>query len=398
LTLLENRRIEPSHVERIATRLKQKTNKKVLFLIRGDSTYDELFLNSFSKSFDVTCATFNPEPSIKFGTAKLIIMSDPFRFLYSHPKARYLTFAFGHREIRRIVEKEKPDIMVCSYSVTYGYVGAKANFHPLVLITFGSDVLLQTRSKFFGKRLDFVFSRADLLVADGLVAQKALVNEGVNQGKIVNFPRFDPKYVTEIKRAPDSPTLRSRLDIEDKKKIVLHTRWFEPVYNVETVVKAFAHAKEEIADLVLVLVGEGSLEEKIRSLVQNLKISNAVYFVGKLPREQLIPIYDEADVYVSACLSDSMNASLLEAICRSTPAIVSDSETNREWIESGSSGLLFDPNSPEELADKIMKVIREPQKYREMAFVAKSRVLQRINWQKGEAMLVQRMNELVSRF
>jgi len=374
----------------------RRKKKKILFLSRGDSLYDEMFLRSFLTEFEVACATFNPKPTVNLSNStKLILMSNALMFLYNYTRARYLIYSLGHRQIKNVIEREKPDLMVCSYSTTYGFMGARSGFHPFVLITFGSDLLLAPKSPLLAGRTRLALSKADLVLVDGATAERAAVKLGADEKRILKFTRFDPDLVLKVGKAEGSSSLRSKLGIEDKdKKVVLHTRWFESLYNVETVVRGFALASKKVPDLVLVLVGSGSLEARIRRLVKGLGIGDRVYFTGRVPRQELISMCDEADVYVSASLSDSMHGSLMEAICRGTPAIVSDSETNREWIQDGVSGLLFNPSSPRELADKIITVLQDPGKFKEMALSAKSDLMRRSHWHEGEQSMIQKLLEL----
>lgn len=378
--------------EKEAGRERLRKKQKILFFSRGDSLYDEMFLSSFLAEFEVICATFNPKPTMNFSSSKLILMSNALTVLYNYPNARYLIYSLGHKQMKKVIEREKPDLIVCSYSPTYGFMGARTGFHPFVLITFGSDLLLAPKSPLLAGRSRLALSKADLVLVDGATAEKAAAKLGADEKRILKFTRFDLNLVL---KAEGSSSIRSNLGIENK-KVVLHTRWFESLYNVETVVKGFALASKKVPDLVLVLVGSGSLEDRIRRLVERLGISGQVYFTGRVPREELIPMYDEADVYVSASLSDSMHGSLMEAICRSTPAIVSDSETNREWIRDGVSGVMFNPNSPEELSEKIISVIEEPEKFKEMALRARSDLVRKSHWQEGEQLMIQSLLSLSS--
>lgn len=371
----------------------KRARKRILFVNRADSLYDEMFLKSFSSAFDVTCATFNPKPSIGLFNSNFVHMSNPLMFMYKYPNARYLIYSLGHKQIRSVLKATQSDMLVCSYSPTYGFMGAKSDFHPYVLITFGSDLLLAPKNRLLVGRSKLAISRADLILADGPEAKRAVIKLGGDGRKVLDFARFDPRSVCQVKRSNDVPSLRTTLGLKDQ-RIILHTRWFESLYNVDTVLKGYALARSRFLNVALVLVGSGSLESHLRSLVRTLGISESVYFIGRLPRQVLIPIYDEADVYVSASLSDSMNGSLMEAICRGTPVVVSDSETNREWVEDGVSGTLFNPLSSEELAQRIISVLFEPNKYKEMALVAKSNLLHRIDWQKNEQSMIQRMLEM----
>ena len=44
------------------------------------------------------------------------------------------------RELKRLIKKEKPDIVHAHYATSYGLVAALAGFHPLIISVWGSDV------------------------------------------------------------------------------------------------------------------------------------------------------------------------------------------------------------------------------------------------------------------
>lgn len=361
--------------------------KSILFLARGEGPYDEFFSRVFD-SFAVTFATFNPKPTVK---VPFISLSGPLSFLYKYQKARFIIYSLGDREVNTLLKKDRPDLLVGSYASTYGFVSAKTEYHPFVLIAYGSDILLEPKNLFLRKRVSLALSRADLVILDSDVVEKAAINLGVKQDRILKFPRFDALWISAIKNTNGS--FKSNHGYTDK-RIILHTRWFETVYNVETVVEAFALVNKKIRDTVLVLVGDGSKRGNIKTLVDRLGLSHCVYFTGRLEREEVIALNDEADVYVSASLSDGTSSSLIEAICRGTPVVVSDSDGNREWIKDGVTGTLFNPTSHLELAEKIIVVLQEPNIYKQMAFQAKSDVFARANWQTNRNGLIEKLNEL----
>jgi L-malate glycosyltransferase len=369
--------------------------KKIMFLHRGDSPYDEIVLRTITEIFSVTYVTFNPKPSINLHNSGLVILKSPLSFLYNNVKARFLIYAIANPELKRILNREKPDLLIGSYCSTYGFMAAKTGFHPLVLIAFGSDILMDSKNFLLRRRVKLALSKADLIVADSDAVETGITKLGFEGKNIIKFPRFDSILVSNIPKTDSSSSFKSRHRITDK-KMILHTRWFEPVYNVETVVRAFALVNEKIHNTFLVLAGEGQEELSIKALVKKLNLSDCVYFTGKLAREELIRLNDEANVYVSASLSDGSSSSLLEAMCRGTPVVVSDSDANKEWIKDGVSGTLFNALSPAELAHKIISVLAEPEKCRIMADRAKAEVLARANWSKNVAILIEKIPRLLS--
>jgi len=50
---------------------------------------------------------------------------------------------------------------------------------------------------------------------------------------------------------------------------------------------------------------------------------------------------------------------LLEAMAAGVPCVASDCEGNRSLVVEGETGLLFDPRRPDELADRLARVLAD---------------------------------------
>jgi L-malate glycosyltransferase len=373
--------------------ISNKGRRNILFVHKGDSSYDEMFLKSLLTHFDVVCATFNHKPTMSYWNSKTIVMKNPLSFLYKYPKMRFFIYQLGNESIRNVLSSEGSNLLIGSYSSTYGYMCARALFHPFVLIAYGSDVLLEPRQTLLAKRSKLALEKADLVVVDSDAVERAAIDLGVNPKKLLKFPRFDPASVTQVRGDPDS-TFKSKHNLSHE-KLVLHTRWFERVYDVPTVIKAFALVNKRVPDSFLILAGDGSLKNEIKKLVNSLGLEDSVGFFGRLTRRELILLNDEAEVYVSASVSDGTSSSLLEAICRNTPVVVSDIQGNRQWVKDGLTGSLFKPRSFEELGKKMIDVLENPEKYREMASQARRELLSKVNWQENEVRFIGRIKELL---
>ena len=70
-------------------------------------------------------------------------------------------------------------------------------------------------------------------------------------------------------------------------------------------------------------------------------------------------VFHRAQVCVIPSFREGLSIALLEAMALKTVAIASDVHGNNEVIENGESGLLFSPDKPEELAEKIIMVLKD---------------------------------------
>ncbi|MBI3483940.1 MAG: glycosyltransferase, partial [Acidobacteria bacterium] len=138
------------------------------------------------------------------------------------------------------------------------------------------------------------------------------------------------------------------------------TRGFEPYYSVDVVVRAFAEVKKAVPEASLCLVGGGSLETQIRSLVQELALAD-VEFTGPVSRESIGRYYNSADIFINASWLDNMPGSILEAFTAGTVVVSTAPEGIRYLVTHEKTGLLSDPGDVHALAANVLRVLREPE-------------------------------------
>jgi len=137
------------------------------------------------------------------------------------------------------------------------------------------------------------------------------------------------------------------------------TRGFEPYYSVDQVVRAFAYIKQELPEARLFLVGKGTVEGKIRELVDQLKLTH-VEFTGEVPHCEIHRFYDEADIFINASWLDNMPVSILEAFASGTPVVSTAPEGIRYIVDHERTGLLSPPGDERALAENALRLFREP--------------------------------------
>jgi glycosyltransferase involved in cell wall biosynthesis len=136
------------------------------------------------------------------------------------------------------------------------------------------------------------------------------------------------------------------------------TRGFHPYYSVDVVVRAFADVKQAYPEAHLDLVGAGPLEAKIRSLVEQLRLTD-VNFAGVASRDEIGRFYDQADVFINGSSLDNMPVSILEAFASGTPVVSTAPEGMRYVVEHEHTGLLSEPGDAQALARNVIRLLRD---------------------------------------
>lgn len=95
-----------------------------------------------------------------------------------------------------------------------------------------------------------------------------------------------------------------------------------------------------------------------------------VWFPGPVSRSELPALYCRSDVFIIPSLFDNSPNTLLEAIAARLPVVGSDVGGINEIIRHEHNGLLFSPNSSEELLTAVRRVLENPSQAAAMASVA----------------------------
>jgi len=131
-----------------------------------------------------------------------------------------------------------------------------------------------------------------------------------------------------------------------------------PIKGLPTLLQALAllRARSGMA-VVLKIAGQGSDEylSELQAMVNSLKISENVKFVGFLQGEAKSQVLAEADVFVLPSYHENFSLSTAEAMAAGLPVIVSDQVGIAREISEADAGIVVPTDSPVALADAIEK-------------------------------------------
>lgn len=151
-----------------------------------------------------------------------------------------------------------------------------------------------------------------------------------------------------------------------QRTVVFSARNFTPLYNQETVVRAFARVRERRPDAFLLMKsygGDPNCLTTIRAEIDRLGLAQHVRILDSMPYSDMPALYRTADVTVSVPLSDAAPMSLLEAMASGSPCVVCDLPSLREWVVDGHTGYLVPARDVDAVAQAIDRALeRGPQR------------------------------------
>ncbi len=113
------------------------------------------------------------------------------------------------------------------------------------------------------------------------------------------------------------------------------------------------------------IVGDGSQEKQARELINSYKLQNFIFLLGGLTREQLLPFWEKASVFVLPCTiekngnRDGIPVVLMEAMASGIPVISTTVSGIPELVVDGITGLLVEPDDIDALCNSMMRIIED---------------------------------------
>lgn len=148
--------------------------------------------------------------------------------------------------------------------------------------------------------------------------------------------------------------------IRDGKLRMLSVGRIAPVKNYDALIDAAKILKDQNIEFSMTIIGEPALnkdrkyEQKLKSLIRELKLENDFKFLGKINHKELIPYYQGNDLFIHLSKTGSLDKTLLEAMSCGMN-VLSSNDAARGFLPAE---LLFNENNAQDLANKI-KNIRE---------------------------------------
>lgn len=354
---------------------------KIFFLADGGSTHTIKWAKSLAKLgheiFIYGIAGFNPEIYKDFPgiTAVSFGMNTPVTKAGngSFKKLKYLS---ALNEIRKNIKTFQPDIVHAHFVSSYGLLAALVKTPKLFMSVWGADVYdFPARSFIHQRVIKFILSKADSIFSTSGVM--AVQTSKFTSKKIhvipfgIDLKKFYPRKVQNPIWSKDDFVIGTVKTLEEK-------------YGITDLVKAFAIAKKKLPgmSLKLLVVGKGSQEILLKSMVKELGIEPDVHFTGWINIDSVPDYHNQLDlaVFPSTLDSESFGVAVVESSACEKPVIVSRKGGLIEVVEENVTGLIVPARDPESLAEAIIKLATNPELRTKLGKAGRERVELLYNW------------------
>jgi glycosyltransferase involved in cell wall biosynthesis len=222
-----------------------------------------------------------------------------------------------------------------------------------------------------------------------------VTSEVSKRNLIARFPELAPKVQAHFQVGVDAslyfPTdqadARRALGLRQAGHYLLHTSGFQPHHDFETMFSAIKRAAVDIADLQLLLVGDGPRRAEIARLAAEMEMGELVRFVGAIPQLELRHWISASDACANPMTREKLDEcgnfnalKTYEYVACGTPAIESFTPTHPvpDWARQHL--LLVPAGEVAALADAVTAAVRQKSENREALEAARAFVISEFAW------------------
>ena len=232
----------------------------------------------------------------------------------------------------------------------------------------------------------WTFKVADISIATNESYKKIAIERGGMQADKVVVVRSGPK-LDRLQIIPAVTALKC-----GRKYLVGYVGVMGAQEGIDHLLQALqyiVHNKKR-TDIHFGLIGGGTSLEEMKAYAKELGVADYVTFTGRVPDREMLEMLNTADVCVNPDIANAMNDKstmnkIMEYMALAKPIVQYDLTEGRYSAQDAS--LYAEKNNIEDLAEKILLLIDDPEKRKVMGEYGHNRVLKELSWEYEEPKL-----------
>ena len=225
--------------------------------------------------------------------------------------------------------------------------------------------------------------RADRIVTLSRGMRDELGARGVPDERITIVPNaVDVDAFTPVEADPE---LRSRLGIAENEIVLGYISSFSAYEGIQYLIEAIALLAARGLPVRGLLVGDGAEMENLKAHANRLGMADRIVFTGRVPHTEVLGYYGLIDIFVVPRTADRVSQLVtplkpFEAMATARAVVVSSVDALREMVVEGQTGLVFQPENAQDLADVVAPLVGDPARRKAMGQAARAWVSEHRTW------------------
>ncbi|MEK7584485.1 MAG: glycosyltransferase [Patescibacteria group bacterium] len=276
----------------------------------------------------------------------------------------------ARRLVRSVLGAKQMHLIVAQDPHVAGWVGlwAKKRFHLPLLVHLHGDFLKNRHWRnerwfhlIFAVLQPHILRQADGVRAVSTAIQEKLVSLGIPRGKVtlISTPVDEAVFLTsDEKQQVRIEELRYKYA---GKFIALFVGRLESAKNIFFMIDVLERLRRKKKEIVLLMIGEGSLREQIKVAIKNRRLEGDVHMLGPKDHAELGVYYRLAHAVLLLSTNESFGKVIIEAGLCGTPTLASQTAGAAYIIEDGKTGFIVSVNDLDATVDVLDEMIDYPE-------------------------------------
>jgi glycosyltransferase involved in cell wall biosynthesis len=167
--------------------------------------------------------------------------------------------------------------------------------------------------------------------------------------------------------------LRKEWGVKENEILLGVASRLDPVKGLEYLIEALALIQEKTIRVKLVIIGTGTLDQRLKRQVDQLRLKEKVLFTGY--RTDINQCLGAFDIFMLPSLAEYHSIAILEAMRAAKPIIATNVGGNTESVRKHKEALIVPPKDPSSLADAIERLSKDKELREQLGENARLRFL-----------------------
>lgn len=243
----------------------------------------------------------------------------------------------------------------------------------------------------------YLYNKAKCFIVNSAFTKKRLQEKyNIDDKKIyVIYPGVDTKMFCSMDRI----MAKNELKLTDK-RVLLTVGRLDKRKGHDMVLKALPEIMKEIPDIIYLIVGTGRYKPELDRLVKEIGIEGNVRFVGNVPNEGLAKFYNACDLFIMPNRelddgdTEGFGMVFIEANACGRPVIGGRCGGAVEAIKENETGLLVDPYDIDDIAKKVVYLLKNDEALKQMGEAGRLRALNEFGWEDSVKTNIDKFKEI----
>ena len=270
------------------------------------------------------------------------------------------------RSIREFIRDEKVNIVHTFHETSDlwgGFISRMSNGPALVSSRRDMGILRAPKHdlgyRFMNSRFDMV------LTVSEEVRRFTIAKDNISPEKVTTL--YNGLDTQKIHAVNGDRSYRQLIGVGEEVPLFISVGHIRPIKGIDVLVEAAGVVVREFPKAVFLVLGRNSRTDHFRRIeerISQLGIQNNIRFPGE--SNHVLSALRAADIFLLPSRSEGFSNALIEAMACGLPCVATRVGGNAEAVEEGRSGFLVESEDAKAMADRILRLLRDPTRAKEM--------------------------------